>query len=257
MSRYWIRTRHEPAHINWKRNLAIHGTGLTMCLSILIVSIVEKFTEGGWLTVVVTSSFVGLAFLIKRHYERVRGQLRRLDETLLNIPMRTHAEAPGPMPKNEPVAVVLVNGFSGIGVHTVLSVQSLFPKMYRNYLFLSVAVIDSASFKGATEVAALQKHTIEDLERYVELAHQLGFRADYRYAVGTEAVEHVVELCEKVREEFSRSIFFLGQLVFESDRFYYRILHNETAFAIQRRLQFAGLQAVVLPIRVLESKRAS
>jgi amino acid transporter len=257
MSRYWIRTRHEPAHANWRRNLAIHGTGLTMCLSILIVSIVEKFTEGGWLTVVVTSSFVGLAFLIKRHYERVRRQLHRLDETLLNIPMRAHAEVPGPIPQNEAVAVVLVNGFSGIGVHTVLSVQSLFPKMYRNYLFLSVAVIDSASFKGATEVAALQGHTVEDLEKYVALAHQLGFRADYRYAVGTEAVEHVVELCEKIREEFPRPIFFLGQLVFENDKFYYRILHNETAFAIQRRLQFAGLQAVVLPIRVLESKKAS
>jgi hypothetical protein len=36
---------------------------------------------------------------------------------------------------------------------------------------------------------------------------------------------------------------------------YYRLLHNETAFAIQRRLQFAGLQAVVLPIRVLAQKK--
>jgi hypothetical protein len=62
----------------------------------------------------------------------------------------------------------------------------------------------------------------------------------------------VVELCEKIREEFPRAIFYLGQLVFENDRFYYRLLHNETAFAIQRRLQFAGLQAIVLPIRVLE-----
>ena len=57
MSRYWITTRKNPEHRNWRRNLAIHGTGLTMCLSILIVSIVEKFTEGGWLTVVVTSAF--------------------------------------------------------------------------------------------------------------------------------------------------------------------------------------------------------
>ena len=58
-----------------------------------------------------------------------------------------------------------------------------------------------------------------------------------------------------MREEFPRSIFYLGQLVFENDRVYYRILHNETAFAIQRRLQFAGLQAIVLPIRVLEPKK--
>ena len=50
---------------------------------------------------------------------------------------------------------------------------------------------------------------------------------------------------------FPPARFYLGQLVFESDRFYYRLLHNETAFAIQRRLKFAGLQAIVLPIRVL------
>jgi hypothetical protein len=30
------------------------------------------------------------------------------------------------------------------------------------------------------------------------------------------------------------------------------VLHNETAYAIQRRLQFAGLNAMVLPVRVLE-----
>jgi amino acid transporter len=254
MSRYWIRTRRDPAHKNWRRNLAIHGTGLTMCLSILIVSIVEKFTEGGWLTVVVTSSFVALAFLIKRHYNKVREQLRRLDDALLNIPVRPHPTPPEKIPSGEPVAVMLVNGFSGLGVHMVLSVQNLFPHQYKNYLFLSVGVIDSAYFKGEAELEALKRQTIEDLEKYVDFAHRLGFRADYRYGIGTEAVEKLVELCEKVRGEFPRSIFYLGQLVFENDRFYYRLLHNETAFGIQRRLQFAGLQAIVLPIRVLAQR---
>ena len=75
------------------------------------------------------------------------------------------------------------------------------------------------------------------------------------FQIGTEAVQTVVELCEEVQHEFPRSIFYLGQLVFENDRVYYRLLHNETAFAIQRRLQFAGLQAVVLPIRVLAQKK--
>jgi hypothetical protein len=76
-----------------------------------------------------------------------------------------------------------------------------------------------------------------------------------RYSIGREAVEQVVALAEEIRLEFPRAIFYLGQLVFENDRFYYRMLHNETAFAIQRRLQFAGLQAIVLPIRVLKSGR--
>jgi hypothetical protein len=223
-----------------------------MCLSILIVSIVEKFTEGGWLTVVLTSSFVALAFLIKRHYLNVREQLRRLDDTLLNIPVRPHRNPQEKISRDEPVAVMLVAGFSGLGVHTVLSVQNLFPHQYKSYLFVSVGVIDSSVFKGHDEIEALKKHTIEDLEKYADFAHKLGFKADYRCDIGTEAVQSVVELCEEVQREFPRSIFFLGQLVFENDRFYYRILHNETAFAIQRRLQFAGLQAIVLPIRVLD-----
>jgi hypothetical protein len=255
MSRYWIHEgKATPPHRNWRRNLTVHGTGLTMCLSILLISIFEKFTEGGWLTVVVTSSFIAVAFAIKRHYTGVREQLRRLDEQLLDIPVRPHEQARGQIQPEEPVAVMLVNGFSGLGVHTVLSVQTLFPKQYKSYVFVSVGVIDSAIFKGQAEVEALKRHTIEDLEKYVEFAHRLGFKAEYRFEVGTEAVQTVVELCEDVRKEFPRSIFYLGQLVFENDRFYYRLLHNETAFAIQRRLQFAGLQAVVLPIRVLEPK---
>lgn len=255
MSRYWITTRRDPAHKNWRRNLAIHGTGLTMCLSILIVSVIEKFFEGGWLTVVVTSCFIALAFFVKRHYQGVREQLQRLDETLLNIPVRPHEQSEERIPRDDPVAVLLVNGFSGLGVHTLLSIQNLFPRVYRNYLFVQIGVIDSASFKGASEIEELRKQTISDLRKYVVFAHRLGFRADSRFAIGTEAVEQVVGVCQKIREEFPRSIFYLGQLIFENDRFYYRLLHNDTAFSIQRRLQFEGLQAIVLPIRVLESRR--
>jgi K+ transporter len=228
---------------------------LLVCVSILGITIYEKFEEGAWLTVLVTSFLVVFAFLVRRHYQRVREQLRRLDETLLNIPLREHEQPPSKIPREEPVAVMLVSGFSGLGVHTVLAVQNLFPRQYKNYLFVSVGVIDSSHFKGADEIEALKKQTISDLQKYVVFAHRLGFRAEYRFSIGTEAVEQVVALCEEVRKEFPRSIFYLGQLVFENDRFYYRLLHNETAFAIQRRLQFAGLQAIVLPIRVLEPRR--
>jgi K+ transporter len=252
MVRHWIQVRGEPG---WIQNLALVLCGFTLCVSILVITIYEKFGEGGWLTMVVTTSLVVLAFLIKRHYGMVREQLRRLDDTLLNIPLRPHQEPPSAIPRDEPVAVMLVSGFSGLGIHTVLAVQNLFPRQYKNYLFVSVGVIDSSHFKGATEIEALKAQTIADLQKYVDFAHRLGFRAEMRYAIGREAVEQIVTLSEEIREEFPRAIFYLGQLVFENDRFYYRILHNETAFAIQRRLQFKGLQAIVLPIRVLESGR--
>jgi Amino acid permease len=253
MSRHWIQERRSDPH--WKRHLLLHGSGLLLCVSILVITIYEKFQEGAWLTIVVTSGFVGVAFLVKRHYLRVREQLRRLDEALLNIPVRQHEEPKSEISRDEPVAVMLVSGFSGLGVHMVLSVQTLFPHQFKSYLFVSVGVIDSAIFKGSAELEALQRHTVEDLEKYVSFARKLGFKADYRYEIGTEAVQSVVEVCEEVQKEFPRSIFFLGQLVFENDKFYHRLLHNETAFAIQRRLQFAGLQSIVLPIRVLEPRK--
>lgn len=258
MTRHWWQERGRDR--SWKRGFLLQGAGAVMCVSILCITIYEKAYEGGWLTIVVTSLMVGVAFSIRKHYQRVRDQLRRLDEQLLDIPVRPHPIEKGEIRRDEPVAVMLVNGFSGLGVHTVLSVQTLFPHQYKSYLFVSVAVIDSATFKGHSEIEALKEHTIRDLEKYVEFARKLGFKADYRYDIGTEAVQSVVELCKSVQQEFPRSIFYLGQLVFENDRFYYRLLHNETAFAIQRRLQFAGLQAVVLPIRVIDpakSRRAS
>jgi len=253
MTRHWWQERGRDAA--WKKGFALQGLGAVLCVGILIITVYEKAYEGGWMTIVVTALLVTLAFSIKRHYLRVRDQLRRLDEQLLDIPVRPHPREAGEISREEPLAVMLVNGFSGLGVHTVLSVQTLFPHQYKSYLFVSVGVIDSAIFKGHSEIEALEKHTVEDLQKYVEFARKLGFKADYRYKIGTEAVETVVEVCEDVRREFPRSIFYLGQLVFENDKFYYRLLHNETAFAIQRRLQFAGLQAVVLPIRVLESKK--
>jgi hypothetical protein len=46
----------------------------------------------------------------------------------------------------------------------------------------------------------------------------------------------------------------MGNLVFEKERWFSRVLHNNTAYRLQRRLQFAGLNAMVLPVRVREPR---
>ena len=117
---------------------------------------------------------------------------------------------------------------------------------------VSAAVVDSGNFKGAEEIDRLQNTTEDDLKKYVAWAQAQGFKADYRIALGTEAVRTVEEVCRQLAEEFPRAIFFMGRLIFREEKWYHRLLHNETPHAIQRRLQFAGIQAMVLPIRVLE-----
>ena len=89
-------------------------------------------------------------------------------------------------------------------------------------------------------------------EKYVDLAKRMGIPADYKMSMGTEAVSECERLATEVAKEYERSIFFAGKLIFERERWFDRLLHNETAYQIQRRLQFAGLPMVVLPVRVLE-----
>jgi hypothetical protein len=66
MARHWWQERgKDPA---WKRGLLLQGTGAVLCVFILLITIYEKAYEGGWMTIVVTTLLVALAFSIKRHY---------------------------------------------------------------------------------------------------------------------------------------------------------------------------------------------
>ncbi|HET7231423.1 MAG TPA: hypothetical protein VFJ16_15550, partial [Longimicrobium sp.] len=95
------------------------------------------------------------------------------------------------------------------------------------------------------------------LRHYVELARKLGLPADFRMRVGTEAVSEAEELAGEIAREFPRSIFFMGKLIFQHEGFFHRVLHNNTADQLQRRLQFAGLNAMLLPIRAMDLPRAA
>ena len=248
MSKHFIQDRKKEP--KWHSRLLIHGVGFLMCASILVVTVFEKFASGGWITIAITAALVLLAFSIHKHYQRVRDGMRSLDEILGSLPPARPHE-PATLDKSAPTAVIMVKSFSGFGIHEVLSIHRLFPRMFKNFIFVSAAVVDSGTFKGAQEIESLEGETRTNLLKYVEWARSQGMAADYRIAIGTEAVDSITEVCKKIAEEYPRAIFFMGKLIFREDKWYYRLLHNETPNAIQRRLQFDGLQAIVLPIRVL------
>jgi hypothetical protein len=252
MSRHWIKDRaKEP---RWKSQLSIHGTGLVMCLSILIITTFEKFSQGGWITVLITSVLIGLCFAIRRHYDHVRESLHRMDDILISVPAPEHTATvtSSTLDPKLPTAVISVSGFSGFGIHQILSIHKAFPGYFKQFIFISAAIVDSGNFKGAEEIESLETQTEAGLRRYVAWAQAQGLKADWRMAIGTEAVETVEAMCVDLSEEFPRAIFFMGRLIFREEKWYHRWLHNETPHAIQRRLQFQGMMAMVLPIRVLE-----
>jgi amino acid transporter len=255
MCRFWLRrrARQDPT---WARGIAVHVVGLVLCAGILFVNLYEKFLSGAWVTVLVTGGLVSLCIVIRSHYHTVQKSLSRLDEILPSLPEKPDAP-PKPLDPHAPTAVLLVGSYAGLGVHCLLTVQRLFPNYYKNFIFISVGVIDSASFKDSEEVREVKERTVQSLQRYVTLARGLGLAADLRFALGTEAVDVATRVCREVGKEFPRAMFFAGKLIFQKEQWYQRLLHNETAYQLQRTLQFSGLNAMVLPVRMLESQPAA
>ena len=246
MSRFFYRNR--ATERDWKRHIPIHLIGLVLCSTILAITLFEKLGQGGWLTFILTTSLVGLCFLIHGHYQRVTKGLRKLD-SLLEVLPSTGVKNINPVNPHTMTAVQLVTGFHGFGVNTFYSVLKNFPGVYENFIFVSIAVVDSGTFKGTAELKALSESTRNSLIRYVDLAREMGFASDYRMDIGTDVVETAVPLCKNIAQEFPNSTFFTGQIVFRHENPFQKILHNETAFAIQRRLQYSGITTVIMPVR--------
>ncbi|HUM03400.1 MAG TPA: APC family permease [Thermoanaerobaculia bacterium] len=251
---HWWQERKTEA--SWGRRFAINGVGLLTTATILVVTVVMKFREGGWVTVLITGSLIGVCVAVRRHYSSIGLLMKRADDVLTTLPRYKPADISGVTPKAEPVsrntptAVFLVSGFNGLGIHSLLQVQKYFPRYFKNAVFLSVGVVDSTKFKGIHEVENLKKETERDLNKYVEFARGLGMHAEHHYAVGTDLLDEIVRLCKEVKERYDRPIFFASKLIFPDENMANRLLHNQTPFAVQRRLQFEGMQTVILPIQV-------
>jgi hypothetical protein len=276
MCRFWVRHRRE--HPPWLRHLFGHLLALALCVTILVITVVEKFADGGWVTLLVTCALVGVCFLIKRHYSLVVRALKKLDADLPSPPevdalgvepadlaranrpaaafspgatvgLLEHHAVKDPDPA-KPVAILLVGGYSGLGRHALLTLLRMFPNHFAGVVFVSVAVVDSESFKGADQVAALEQRTKANLLRYERYASTLELRAMSAFAVGTEVAVELEKITEDLTQRYPKALFVAGQLIFEEDTFWNRMLHNETAFMVQKRLQRRGISMIVVPVRL-------
>ncbi len=279
MSVFWI--RHRKEHADWARHLPAHLLGLALCVLILGITIFEKFSEGGWLTLVITTLLIVLCLFIRRHYRSVVAALRQLDidlpsprevEDAMSLPseptstpeifeagpitgLEEHHSRLDPDPQ-KPVAILLVGGYSGLGRHALTSLLRMFPGHFEGVVFLSVAVVDSESFKGPDQLAALEARTREHLLRYERYAHTLGLRASSALSVGTEVAVEGEKVAVALVGRYPRALFVAGQLIFEHDTMWNRALHNETAFMVQKRLQHKGIPMIVVPVCIdLEAGR--
>jgi amino acid transporter len=250
MTVHWWRAR--GSERRWRRKILVNGVGCLFTALILFLTLTLKFYEGGWVTVLITGALIALCYSVRRHYWRVSKAIEQLEADIL--PSLYAAEARPPMARdpNAPTAVLLVNGFSGLGLATLLKVEQLFPGEFRNVVFVSVAEIDSSLLKSHEEIEKAEQEIKDDLLSYYDFASQLGFHPEVRTGLGPDAVEELKGICLGVAETFPKAVFFAGKLVWDTEveGFLARFLHNHTAIELQNWLQLYGLSLVILPIRI-------
>ncbi len=247
---WWTDRKTEP---RWKRKILINGFGFLLTSGILVSLCIAKFFEGGWATLLVTGVLIGISFWVKRHYRQTQKKLHRLNE-LVAAALADDAivveKPPPPCDVNARTAVFLVNGFNGLGLHTLLAVVRMFPKVYSNFVFVQVGVLDAGNFKGASEVENLREHSRTEVNRYIAYMSKRGFYTEAHIALGTDIVDEAAKLCDIIADKFPQAQFFAGQLVFKDESLVTRWLHNHTVFELQRRLYQHGRAMLILPIQV-------
>lgn len=244
---YWWRARGRDRR--WPHRLAFSGLGLLITSGILAVTLVEKFGEGGWVTVLITSLVVVTCLAIHRHYDWVRARLKDVDEIFSAAPC-PKAENPPALDPHAPTAVFIVGSSRGGGIHTVLWVQRLFPHHFRNFIFISAKAVDSRSYGGGEQGDQLRAALEASLSFYVNYCNANGLAATSHFSLGTDSIDELAKLAQAVQKDFSNCVFFASRLVFRNENWLTRLLHNQTALVLQRRLHVEGMQMFILPMQL-------
>ena len=78
-------------------------------------------------------------------YRKTAQQLTRLNE-LVPVIERETLSPPTTVSfgdSSTKTAAILVNGFNGLGIHTLLSVLKMFPGVFRSFVFIQAGVLDA------------------------------------------------------------------------------------------------------------------
>jgi amino acid transporter len=255
---HWWRRRQKEA--KWRKNILINGSGFALAAFILVSVSTIKFYEGGWITLLITGAVICLAILVKRHYNHTTRLLGRLDDLVMKaeafpatvtVPRAERdAKIDAQFDPKAKTAVFFVNGFNGLGLHTLYNAIRLFGQVFKNFVFIQIGAIDAGNFKGNEEVDHLKEHVRNEVNRYIELMRRDGYYAEGHTSVAIDVVDEIAKIAPEILRRFPGAIFFGGQLVFERDSLWTRLLHNHIVFATQRRLYHQGIPLVILPIKV-------
>ncbi len=258
---WWIERKKNP---HWIKGIIINGIGLLLTGFILTSVIIIKFGEGGWVTLLITGTLVVVAINIRKHYDKIKLRLHKLRVIALkhfhdlNKKQGISKDAVKDLKfdKEASTAIILVSGFGGTGLTTLLKVVESFKETCTNIIFVRIGVINSGNFKGSKELGDFKEDVIKDGLKYIHYANQLGHYARYFWTIGTDPVQEIDRMIPRLLRVVKHPTFFGGQLVFPERFVFERMLHNHTIFAVQRKLFKRAVPVIILPIVVPDKSPA-
>jgi hypothetical protein len=129
-------------------------------------------------------------------------------------------------------------------------VLRMFPGHFKNFLFVNARTVDAHAYGGEGALEKMREDAVKTLEYFVDFCQSHGMASASYIGFGTDAVDEITRMCEQINREYPNTIFFTSKLIFARDNWFTRLLHNQAALAVQRRLHLEGLQMVILPMKV-------
>jgi hypothetical protein len=249
LTRYWWSQRRDAEH--GLRRLALSGFALFITAGILVVIVVERFLQGGIITLAITSTVVAAGLLIRRHYARVRRLADELERGRRWQIKELDTAPPDPDPAAA-TAVFLVGNNRGVGLTMIERVEALFPGHFRNHVYVGVGTVDTESYGSEQSITTLQYETRATLDSLANYSQAHGRSTAWYEGYASDRLLELERLCLVVRERFPNSVYFATRLVFDEDRWWNRWLHSQTPTAIQRILNRHGIELVILPVMLRE-----
>jgi amino acid transporter len=244
---YWWRQRRDVAAAS--RRLVLSGFALLVTSAILVIIVIERFMQGGIVTLGITSCVIVTGLLIRRHYSNVRALTEAIGRGQ-RWQFRPFDGEPPALDPAAPTAVFLVSANRGLGLHTVERVEKLLPGHFRNHVFVSVGTVDTESYGSEQTLRTLQYETRATLDALVNHSQHQGKGSRWYDGYASDRRAELERLAIEVRERYPNCVFFSSRVVLAQEHWWNSWLHSHTPLAMQRMLNERGIELVILPVMV-------
>ncbi|WP_052851335.1 APC family permease [Streptomyces avicenniae] len=215
MVRHWNRLlgagETDPAaRRRMKRARALNGFGAGLCLAVLLIVVLTKFTQGAWVSLVGMGAFYALMTVIRRHYDEVAEELAVDDTDEHRLDVRASQ------------------------VHAVVLVSHVHKPTLRALSYAKLLSADSlVALTVATDPEATDRLKTEWHSRHIDIPLKV-LDAPYR-----EITHPVITYVKQLRKEHPDDVVSVIIPEYVVGHWWETVLHNQSALRLKGRLHLA------------------